>query len=84
MVSFWSALPAGLITVLDVNAPPSGTFAELQGAFQESEASLLAFYESAAGGSLTPEAAQEAVIENYHGDVAPFCAAGARAFFSQF
>jgi prolyl oligopeptidase family protein len=84
MAAYWSALPAGLVTVLDVNATPSGPFAELQTAFQASEAALLAYYQTAAGGGLSPTAAEEAVIENYHVDVAPFCTAAARAFFSQF
>jgi hypothetical protein len=84
MQAYWSSLPAGLVTVLDVNASPSGPFAELQGAFQASEAALLAYYQSAAGGGLSPTAAEELVIESYHTDVAPFCTAAARAFFSQF
>jgi hypothetical protein len=84
MAAYWSALPAGLVTVLDVGAPPAGPFAELQTAFQASEAALLAYYQTAAGGGLSPTAAGEAVIENYHTDVAPFCTAAARAFFSQF
>jgi pimeloyl-ACP methyl ester carboxylesterase len=84
MAAYWSSLPAGLVTVLDVNAAPSGPFAELQTAFQASEAALLAYLQTAAGGGLTPQAAEQAVIENYHLDVAPFCTAAARAFFSQF
>ena len=84
MAAYWSALPAGLITVLDVNAAPAGPFAALQTGFQESEAALLAYYQSAAGGGLSLEAAEAAVIESYHTDVAPFCTAAARAFFSQF
>ena len=54
MAAYWSALPAGLITVLDVNAAPAGPFAALQTGFQESEAALLAYYQSAAGGGLSP------------------------------
>jgi hypothetical protein len=85
MAAYWSALPAGLVTVLDVNqSPPSGLFAELQTAFQASEAALLAYYQTAAGGGLTLPQAEEAVTENYHVDVAPFCTAAARSFFSQF
>jgi hypothetical protein len=84
MAAYWSSLPAGLVTVLDVSGTPSGPFAELQTAFQASEAALLLYYQSAAGGGLSPEAAEETVIENYHTDVAPFCTAAARAFFSQF
>jgi pimeloyl-ACP methyl ester carboxylesterase len=84
MATFWSGLPAGLVTVVDVNGTPSGPFAAIQAGFQTSEAALLAFYESAAGGGLSPTAAQQQVAENYHEDVAPFCAAAARAFFSNF
>jgi hypothetical protein len=84
MANYWSSLPAGLITVLDVSGTPSGPFAALQAGFQASEAALLLYYQSAAGGGLSPTAAAEAVIENYHTDVAPFCTAAARAFFSQF
>jgi pimeloyl-ACP methyl ester carboxylesterase len=84
MAAFWSGLPAGLVTVLDVNGAPSGPFAAIQAGFQLSEAALLAFYESPAGGGLSAAAAQAQVVENYHTDVAPFCAAAARAFFSNF
>ena len=84
MAAFWSPLvQAGLITVLDVNGTPAGPFAALQTGFQDSQAAQLAFYESAAGGSLSPAAAQQLIVENYHTSVAPFCTAAARAFFSQ-
>jgi pimeloyl-ACP methyl ester carboxylesterase len=84
MVAYWSGLPAGLVTMLDVGQTPSGPFAELQTAFQASQAALLAYLQTPAGGGLTPQEAEEAVIENYHLNVAPFCTAAARAFFSQF
>lgn len=84
MAVFWSPLvKAGLITVLDVNGTPGGPFAALQTGFQESQAAQLAFYESAAGGSLSPAAAQQLIVQGYHTSVAPFCSAAARAFFSQ-
>jgi hypothetical protein len=84
MAAFWSPLvQAGLITVLDVNGTPAGSFATLQTGFQESQAAQLAFYESAAGGSLSPAAAQQLIVEGYHTSVAPFCSAAARAFFGQ-
>jgi hypothetical protein len=83
MATFWSQLPAGLITVLDVNGTPGGPFAALQTGFQQSQAAQLAFYESPAGGSLSPAAAQQLLVQGYHGAVAPFCTAAARAFFSQ-
>jgi hypothetical protein len=84
MVAFWSSLPAGLITELDVNAPPSGAFAAIQSGFQTSQAQELTYLESAAGGGLSPTAAQQQLIENYHLSVAPFCSLAARSFFSQF
>jgi predicted dienelactone hydrolase len=74
MQAFWAALPAGLVTVLDVNATPNpaSPFAPLQVGFQTTLANLLA-----TGG-------QEAVVEKYHITVAPFCTVAARGFFSQF
>jgi acetyl esterase/lipase len=76
MQGFWSALalPAGLVTVLDVNGTinPASPFAPVQAGFQTTLAGLLA-----SGG-------QEAVVENYHVTVAPFCTVAARGFFSQF
>jgi hypothetical protein len=74
MQAFWSALPTGLVTVLDVNGAVnnSSPFAPVQLAFQSTLAALLA-----SGG-------QEAVVENYHTTVAPFCTVAARGFFSQF
>jgi hypothetical protein len=84
MADFWGLLTSGgLITVLDVNGAPSGPFAALQAGFQQSQAAQLAFYESAAGGGLSPAAAQQLIVEGYHASVAPFCSAAARAFFSQ-
>ena len=84
MAQFWAPLvTAGLITVLDVGAAPSGPFEAVQAGFQESQAAQLAAYESAAGGSLSPEAAEKLILENYHTSVAPFCTVAARAFFSE-
>ena len=84
MAAFWSGLPAGLVTVLDVNAPPAGPFAAVQTAFQGSQAAELAYLESAAGGGNSPAAAAQLLVEGYHGAVAPFCSLAARSFFSQF
>jgi poly(3-hydroxybutyrate) depolymerase len=74
MQAFWSALPAGLVTVLDVNGTvnPASPFAPLQVGFQTALAGLLA-----SGG-------QTAVVQNYHVTVAPFCTVAARGFFGQF
>ena len=74
MQAFWSALPPGLITVLDVNeAPGAGDpFAPVKVGFAAALAALLA------GGG------PSAVVANYHIAVAPFCTVAARSFFSQF
>jgi hypothetical protein len=74
-----------LVTVLDVNATPSGPFSKAQAGFQASLVALLEYYQSAAGGGLSLAAAEQAVFAaDYHVAVAPFCTAAARAFFSQF
>ena len=74
MQAFWSALPTGVVNVLDVNGAvnSSSPFAPIQVGFQTTLAALLA-----SGG-------QEAVVANYHTTVAPFCTVAARGFFSQF
>jgi hypothetical protein len=84
MQAFWSALPPGLVTVLDVGATPAVPFAAIQTGFQISQAELFAFYQTAAGGGLSPAAARQQIVAGYHTNVAPFCSAAARAFFSQF
>ena len=83
MVAFWSGLPAGLITELDVGLypPPPGLFAPIQTAFYNSQVSELAALEMS---GLSPAAAQQQLVQNYHSGVAPFCALAARSFFSQF
>ncbi len=85
MAAFWPAqVAAGLVTVLDVDATPAGPFAPIQTGFIASQAALLAFYQTAEGGGLSLPAAQAQLTENYHTNVAPFCALAARSFFSQF
>jgi acetyl esterase/lipase len=85
MEAYWGALvAAGLITVLDVNATPAGPSQAVQEGFQEFQAAELALYESAAGGSLSPAAAAEQVVQEYHASVEPFCQVAARSFFSHF
>ncbi|MBS0613339.1 MAG: prolyl oligopeptidase family serine peptidase [Proteobacteria bacterium] len=84
MQAFWSTLPAGLLTVLDVHGTPAGPFAQLQGAFQQSQAQELAFLQTAAGGSLTQAQAEAVLVQNYHTAVAPFCTVAARGFFAAF
>jgi prolyl oligopeptidase family protein len=84
MQAYWSSLPPEALTVLDVNGTPAGPFAAIQTAFQASGAALLAYYQTAAGGGLSLQEAEEKLLEGYHVSVAPFCAAAARAFFSNF
>ena len=87
MAAFWSGLPAGLVTVLDVDpaAGPSGPFAAIQGAFQATQAQQFALLQTAAGGGLSPAAAQQVLLQAYHGSaVPPFCSLAVRTFFSQF
>jgi dienelactone hydrolase len=90
MQAYWSGLPAGLVTVLDVNGTPSGPFAPYQIGFQEAQAASLAsyvtYYESAAGGSLPAaqalQAAEGQVVGGTHKAEAPFCTAAVSKFFS--
>ncbi len=87
MAAFWSGLPAGLVTVLDVDPAggPAGPFAPIQAGFQQSQLQLLAFLQTPGGGGLTLAAAEQALVEEYHGtSVPPFCSLAARTFFSQF
>jgi acetyl esterase/lipase len=84
MQQFWSGLPAGLVTVLDVDpaAGPSGPFAAIQTAFQTSQAGELALLQTSAGGGLSAQLALQALLQNYHGtSVPPFCSLAARSFF---
>lgn len=84
MAEFWSGLPTGVLTVLDVDpsTSPSGSYAAIQTAFQTTEATELGYLQTAAGGGLTLSQAEETMAENYHGSVAPFCALAARSFFT--
>ncbi len=69
------APPAGTVTVLDVDSAPTGAndpFAAAKLGFAQVKAAGIA-----AGG-------QSGWIQQYHGAAAPFCAAAARGFFSQF
>jgi hypothetical protein len=93
MQAYWAnvpGLPAGLITVLDINGTPAGPFAPLQVGFQDTQAATyqaeLAYYESTAGGSLpaaeAAAAAEEQVVEGTHSAEAPFCTEAAYQFFN--
>jgi hypothetical protein len=84
MQAFWASLPTGLVRALDVNATPAGTFAQIQGAFQQSQAQTLAFLQTPAGGGLSAAAAQQQMVASYHGAVAPFCTLAARSYFAAF
>jgi hypothetical protein len=71
MAAWWSPyVQGGLVNVLDLNATPSGAFATLQGAFQNTYAQLVAANGAAAIGS-------------YHTTEVPFCMVAARGFFAQ-
>jgi alpha/beta superfamily hydrolase len=74
MATYWTNLPPGLITVLDLNAAPAANdpFAPLQVAFQQEIASILATY------------GPEGVAGGYHLAALPFCTVAARDFFSKF
>ena len=80
MQGLWSApsplaLPAGLLTVLDVDSAPTGAadpFAAAKAGFAQAKANT-----AAQGGA-------SAVVQAYHGGlVPPFCTAAARGFFQQ-
>jgi predicted dienelactone hydrolase len=71
MAALWSPYVQGnLVSVLDLNGTPSGAFAALQAAFQNTYAQIVA-----ANGA--------AAIESYHTTEAPFCMVAARGFFAQ-
>jgi len=74
MAGYWTPLPTGAVTVLDVNAAPGAgdPFAPIQVGFQQT-----------LQGQIASEG-EQAAIASYHETVAPFCTVAARAFFSQF
>ena len=74
MQQFWAALPAGAITVVDLNAAvtgPNDPFAAAKVGYQTTIAGI-----AAAGG-------QSAAVQAIHATEAPFCTAVARGFFAQ-
>jgi hypothetical protein len=81
MGALWAGLPAGLVTVLDVDSPagtPGATnpFFAAKAGFAQAKSNLIA----ASGAN-----AAAAVTGAYHGGlVPPYCNAAARGFFSQF
>jgi hypothetical protein len=75
MQQYWAALPAGAITVVDVNAAvtnPNDPFAAAKVGYQQTIAGI-----AAAEG-------QSAAVQAIHATEAPFCTAVARGFFAQF
>ena len=74
MQQYWAALPAGLITVVDINAPltgPADPFAAAKVGYQQAIAGIAA--------SSGASAAAQAI----HVTEFPFCSAVARGFFAQ-
>ena len=79
MKALWGALPAGLVTVLDVDSAVTGAtdpFAAAKMGFAQTKQAMAV----AAGAN-----AAATITAAYHGTlVPPFCNAAARGFFSQF
>jgi hypothetical protein len=75
MQQYWAGLPAGAITVVDINAAvtsPNDPFAAAKVGYQTTIAGI-----AAAQG-------QSAAVQAIHATEAPFCTAVARGFFAQF
>jgi len=75
MQQYWAALPAGAITVADINAPvtgPNDPFAAAKVGYQTTIAGIAA------------SQGQSAAAQAIHTTEAPFCTAVARAFFAEF
>jgi hypothetical protein len=75
MQQYWAALPVGLVTVVDINAPvtdPADPFAAAKVGYQQTIAGIAA----SSGAS--------AAVQAIHATEAPFCTAVARGFFAQF
>jgi hypothetical protein len=75
MQQYWSALPAGAITVADINAAvtgPNDPFAAAKVGYQTTIAGIAATQ------------GQSAAVQAIHTTEAPFCTAVARGFFAQF
>ncbi|WP_050983224.1 hypothetical protein [Cupriavidus basilensis] len=84
--AYWrnAKVPAGLTSVLDVDAPvagPADPYAPIKQGFALAKATLAA--QAVAAGAT--DGGASAVIEAYHGSlVAPFCMVAARGFFGNF
>jgi Prolyl oligopeptidase family len=75
MQQYWAALPAGRVTVVDINAPvtdPADPFAAAKVGYQQTIAGIAA------------SSGATAAVEAIHTTEAPFCTAVARGFFAQF
>jgi Prolyl oligopeptidase family len=75
MQAYWATLPAGLVTVVDLNATvtnPADPFAAAKVGYQTTIAGIA----STSG--------QSAAVQAIHATEAPFCTAVARGFFAQF
>jgi hypothetical protein len=87
MQGFWAGASPGLVGAVGVDpaqVDPNNPFAAIQTAFKQNQATLFAYYQTPAGGGLSAQAAQQLLVQNYHGAVAPFCSLAARSFFANF
>jgi hypothetical protein len=75
MQQYWAQLPAGLITVADINAPVTG-------ASDPFAAAKVGYQTTIAGIAATQ--GQSAAVQAIHATEAPFCTAVARGFFAEF
>jgi len=79
--SLWSSLPAGLVTVLDVDANPSGfadPFRAEKLGFAVVKTAVLA------DARLAGKDPELELARNYHAGLMPFCSSAARTFFDTF
>lgn len=83
MQSYWNALPAGRLTVLDVDLAVTGAsdpYAAAKQGFAQAKTQTAA----AAVAAGATDGGASAVVQAYHGTlVPPFCTAAARGFFQQ-
>lgn len=84
MQSYWSGLPAGRLTVLDVDSgitgPADSTYSAVKQGFAQAKTQTA----TAAIAAGATDGGASAVVQAYHGTlVPPFCTAAARGFFQQ-
>lgn len=84
MQTYWGALPAGRLTVLDVDSgitgPADASYAAVKQGFAQAKAATA----TAAVAAGATDGGTSAVVQAYHGTlVPPFCTAAARGFFQQ-